>query len=425
MATLEMISYQQMRASVRQGTLEWQGRVPSSLAVNLPQICWADGTPWREANLWAKENCDSQKIHLKTIISTLGHLHAYAKWLEAEGLHWFHFPAREADRCLVRFRGYLISLIDQGSLAPSTAQQRMGRVVNFYRWANAHKLLSPDWPMWEEDQIGIKLVDTFGLERTLTVSSTSLSIPNRRSSTLTLEDGLMPVPADDVPSIIRAAETCASVELSLFIRLGFGTGMRLGTLADIRVGTVSRAAPSPTLKGFYCLAVGPGAHPPVETKFGVTGQVLISERDLLDLRNYIYSSRRLRRAALATGDDQDVVFLTRFGKRYTSENGARSFNVELGRLRRKAKIKGFDALTNFHFHRTRCTFATELARAALKHLSVSDAIILVKGALLHKEEKTTLGYIKFIEAHAKMSSLANEFTQKFLSITQTHEKDKN
>ncbi|XSS63191.1 tyrosine-type recombinase/integrase [Pseudomonas sp. B11] len=413
MATLETINYQRKHASLRGSEVVWAS-ADGREGIPLPQICWADGSPWREPNLWATQRCELRTITRKTIASTMAHLHAYAKWLESEQIAWFHFPAREQDRCLIRFRSFLVALVDRGELAPSTAQQRMARVIRFYRWAVVSGLIASDWPMWTDKIVGVKLVDKFGLERTMSVESTNLSIPNKKSSLTKLEDGLIPVTAAEVPNIIKAAEEWASEELSLLIQLGFGTGMRIGTLIDLKVATISRATPSPTLEGFYCLAVGPGAHPPVATKFGVTGQALINQGNLEKLKSYIYSARRLKRVALARKENSNLVFLSRFGAPYATVDGAKSINVELGRLRNKGLREGIHAFDGFHFHRTRCTFATELARAALKYLTVSDAITLVKGALLHKDEKTTLGYIKFIESHAEMSALANEFTRKFL-----------
>lgn len=97
-------------------------------------------------------------------------------------------------------------------------------------------------------------------------------------------------------------------------------------------------------------------------------------------------------------------------------NASRGISVQLGRLRKAGEITGIDAFRNFRFHQSRCTFATELARAALKHGTVSIAIQLVQQALLHKSEKTTLTYIRFIEKTAAMAEMADSFTRDFLGI---------
>jgi signal transduction histidine kinase len=61
--------------------------------------------------------------------------------------------------------------------------------------------------------------------------------------------------------------------------LAFFTAMRLGSICDLKVQTLEYAVPDPAAPGLYRLAVGPGASPPVHTKFGVTGQVLLSVID--------------------------------------------------------------------------------------------------------------------------------------------------
>lgn len=417
MASLEKISYTATKTDVLDGVLSRTPDPSKKLVNEFPQIVWADQTPWREANLWAF----SQKhngIDPKTTLSSLTHLHAYAKWLERERISWWHFPARESERCLTKFRGELIAARNRGDLAPSTATQRMGVIIRFYRWLSATRLLSTDWPMWTDKQVGLKLLDEFGFARTMMVSSTNLAIPNRKAPGEKLEDGLAPLSRDSSQEILRFALQKASHELYLMLKIGFGTGMRIGTICDLRIATIQRAVPDLQFPGFYKLAVGPGAHPPVHTKFGVTGQIWISEGNLLLLKEYIYSTRRLLRQGKASTEDRDAIFLTRDGNLFGKGDGnsSRGISVQLGRLKKAGVANGIVSFRGFKFHQTRCTFATELARSALAHGTVSMTIQIVKDALLHKSEKTTFSYIRFIEKTSAMSKVANEFTREFLGI---------
>ena len=390
MATLETIRHVLHRDEIVNGRVEWVAAKGRKVLEGLPQIVWTDQNPWREANLWALEQATTNKKNIKTIVSAMTGLHAYAKWLEKEDVSWWEFPAREADRCLVRYRGALIEARDGGELAPSTAKQRMATVIRFYRWLWARRLISPEWPMWKERQAGIRITDTFGFERTLLMTSTDLAIPNRRRIGDGLEDGLLPVSVTSRNSILSFANRHASQELALLLRLGFRTGMRLGTLTDLKVGTLDRAVPDPSFPTWFRIAIGPGAHPAVHTKFGVTGQVWIETGDLQLLKDYVFSARRLKRQALATPKHRDNVFLTRFGGRYGTEGVemSRALNVEMGRLRKAGLAAGHNAFRAFHFHQSRCTFATELARMAIKHGGVSVAIQLVKQALCRLANQT-------------------------------------
>jgi integrase len=272
--------------------------------------------------------------------------------------------------------------------------------------------------MWTEKQVGIKLLDEFGFERSMLVSTTNLAIPNRKAVGEKLEDGLLPLTTKDALQVIEFAKAHGNYELYLMLKLGFGTGMRIGTICDLKVATIQRAVPDPAFPGFNKLAVGPGAHPPVHTKFGVTGQVWISDEDLELMREYMFSTRRLKRQSKAEVKDRNVIFLSKDGNVYGEGDGnaSRGISVQLGRLRRDGEINGVLAFRNFRFHQSRCTFATELARAALKHGSVGMAIQLVRQALLHKSEKTTLTYIRFIEKTGAMSEMADAFTRDFLGL---------
>ncbi|MGE6528628.1 tyrosine-type recombinase/integrase [Pseudomonas sp. NPDC077382] len=417
MATLESIQYVPHRAEVHDSSVVWEEARRRNI-LDLPQIVWADQTPWREANLWALSRASVKRTSLKTIWSGMKHLHAYAKWIEQVSIDWWHFPAKEADRCLVRFRGDLIASIDRGEIAPSTAQQRMAATIRFYRWLSATRLISPENPMWQEKVVGIRLQDPFGFERTIVTNSTDLAIKNLKAPSDVLEDGLLPVPSSSVSSILNFAEKHASTELNIMLRLGFNTGMRSGTIGDLKVQTIQRAVESPIFPGFNLISVGPGARPKVHTKYGVTGEVLISSRDLDMLRHYIFSVRRLKRQTLADPQHRDLIFLTRFGTRYGTEgsDSSRAINVELGRLRKAGQRIGIVALHNFHFHQSRCTFATELARLALRHGGVSFALGIVKQALLHKREDSTLRYIRFVEKTKIMAEISDEFTNLFLGM---------
>lgn len=106
-ASLEHIYYRPQNARINEDVLDWEyiNRKPIP---RLPQIVWGDNTTWAEANIWSLEQATSSKKDLKTVHSNMSHLLAYAKWLESESITWWHFPERESERCLVRFRGALV-----------------------------------------------------------------------------------------------------------------------------------------------------------------------------------------------------------------------------------------------------------------------------------------------------------------------------
>lgn len=418
MARLEYIRYAPHRVSIKDGHLQWSLVANCKAIDDLPQLFWEDSRPWRAANLWGMERATEGNVNIKTVHSNFTALHAYANWLEVTGTDWQDFPTKKADRCLVRYRGALITARDKGELAPSTASQRMASVVKFYRWLYEKNLLSPDIHLWTPKSAAISITTKFGLERTILVNSTDLAIPNRSTHGEKLEDGLLPVSIRDRDAILMFVKENFSEEFFLILTLGFFTGMRLGTLSDLKIQTLEHAVPDPASPDLFRLAVGPGASPPIHTKFGVTGQVWITKTHLDAVKDYAYSIRRLNREAKATPENKDLIFLTRFGNAYGRHGSDKSsaLNVEIHRLRKATILSGIAALRSFHFHQTRCTYATELARLAISVSGAINAIAIVRDALLQRQEATALKYIRFVERTPAKEKMSNAFTQAFLGI---------
>ena len=55
-------------------------------------------------------------------------------------------------------------------------------------------------------------------------------------------------------------------------------------------------------------------------------------------------------------------------------------------------------------------------RVALKFMPVGDAIQFVREACLHRDESTTMKYIKFIEANKAMADAADAFSEAFMGL---------
>lgn len=381
-------------------------------------IFWSNGIPWREANLWSHERATTRDVSVRTVESNALSLSAYAKWLEDTKTDWWDFPQRKADRCLVRYRGALIEARDAGKLAPSTISQRMRVLISFYRWLQSTGIISTAWPLWKDRTIGIRLTDTVGFERTMLVTTTDLSIPNRAAPGSRLEDGLLPLAPATRDLCLGLAHANASEEFFLMLTLGFFTGMRIGTIADLKVKTLMDAVPDPASPDLYKIAVGPGAAPPVATKFGVTGTIWIARVHVERLLEYAHSVRRLERESRAKPEHKDLVFLTRFGNPYARHGSEKSssINVEIHAFRKLALRQGLTEMRTFRFHQTRCTYATELAKTAIRFSGSVSAIAIVKQALLHKHEETSLRYIKFVEKAPIKQDVADAFTRAFLGI---------
>ncbi len=422
MATLEHIHFVPHNLERKESGVTYSVSNSRPPIEGLPQIFWAGCTPWREANLWAVERSTTGETSLKTVVSNMNGLLNYAEFLESRGLHWLEFPARKADRCLVLYRGALIKMRNAGQISPSTASEYMRNCIMFYRWVRSRELLAPHVPLWRKKPYVVKFFDQVGFERTINGTATDLSIPNRKRLGQTLEDGLLPVSATDRDAILDFAAENATPELYLMLALGFFTGMRLGSICDLKVQTLEHAVPDPSAEGLLRLAVGPGAAPTVHTKFGVTGQIWIPEALCDKLLEYARGWRRMERTMKASPENRNLLFLTRFGNAYgrrgTDQSSA--VNVEMSSFRNRGVKAGLQMLRRFRFHQSRCTFGTELARLALSTCAdAALAIAIVSDALLHapNSEATTFRYIRFVQALPLKQALSHRFMVAFSGIS--------
>lgn len=411
MVSLEVCSFEPWQFDAdADGAFEWRHASLRKSVERLPQIFWEDGSGWAEVNLWALHDLAGPRANVDTVYAKMRHLHAYAKYLSSNGLDWRHFPTRIDERSLVKFRGHLISKVDSGDLAISTASVRMSAVIQFYRFAQAKKLVRPESPPWVERQVVLKYVDSVGFTRSMTRASTNLHIACRRRVGESLEGGLLPLSAWATKELIDYLETNESTELSLMILVGLFTGARVGTITTFRKSNLKSARPDPHLGDIHLIRVGPGTG--IKTKFDVSGELMIPTTLLRKLELYAESTERLKRESRAAASEKAYLFLTKQARRYSV--GTVDRLVE--KLRTKAHANGLLFMDGFKFHQTRATFGTALMKLLLPLMSVANAIDFVRSAMHHKSEATTFRYVKFLENSKGKQELADAYTRAFSGL---------
>lgn len=367
-------------------------------------ISWSNGTPWLEAVIYlSNRNTKSETIRCNAY-----DLLAYADWLEANNLDWLHFPIRESDRCLHRFRGFLV---DSGVRTSGVPSRRMNTVINFYRWAKNKNLIDKNLKTWEELRVKRMFFDAIGFSRSIDVCSTDLRISNRRANITKLEDGLTPISAQDRDVLLGFLKNKSSEQstiLHAMLVLGFFTGARLGSIRTLRVEHLKNATPDKEDPRIFLVAAGPSTG--INTKHDVRGYL----RFLKPVHDFILAYAetnisRLERQFKAAPENKSLIFLTKDGKPYSQG----SINTAMSDLRKELVAAGLTQFHDFKFHQSRATCGTELARLFMQQ-SDAEAIEMVRDWLMHKEVSTTWSYVKFIEK-SKVSAQANsEFIQYFL-----------
>lgn len=413
---MSRIEYQKIQPQLLSISLEELSFNNSSRndCVLLPQIYWSNNTRWDVANIYAYDLFINERLKIKTIQTDIMHLKAYASWLESQNdIDWLTFPKRKSDRCIFIFRGELIKQRESKALSPSTATHRMRSVIKFYRWVLGNNLIKQETELWQDKKLKVTAFNKFGFEHTFDVMTTDLAIPLRtNNSNIDLEDGISPINPKHASSILDYAKNNAPIEIYLMLKIGFYTGMRIGSITDLKVQTIENFAYLQNMS-MGTIRIGTQANPQVRTKFSKTGNIIIPTELRDELLEYAYSVKRLKR--ISNSEYSDHLFLTARGNKYLDDNN-QSINVAIHRLRKRALTEGIYEFKGFHFHRTRATFATVLMQYCLNKMDVSSAISLVKDCCMHKDEQTTLKYVKFIHTHEKLSNLSNEYTKMFLGL---------
>lgn len=365
--------------------------------------------------MWFCQLASHRNLDLKTVQSKASSLLTYARWLEATKTSWLAFPEKKYDRCLDRYRGALILMRDEGELAPSTTSSKIRVPIQFYKWLIEQQIISPERQLWTTRTVGIEFINKSGFSRLQLVESTSLAIPNRTLKHELPEEGVWPVSVEDREKILDCAEAYCPYEIYLILLLGFHTGMRIQTITDLKLQTLLNAVHHPLQSEVSIITVGPGASPPVSTKYGITGAIEIPSKLLESIKDYLFSRERIRRVNKSLESNKNLVFLTKCGNPYARRglNSSVAINVAMYNLRKIGKQREIPALSNFTFHQTRATFATELAIFALA-IDPIGAVDMVRRALLQRQESSALHYIKFAKKAPLASQAANKFTRCFL-----------
>lgn len=408
MAQIEYISFTPMREAIMNGQVSWEPDRLGKAIARLPQIFWKGGKPWSEVNHWALTKAQGTVgSDISTVASVMKHLKAYASWLELTKLDWRHFPKQPAKKAVVRFRGELIRQRDQGLIEPSTATARMQAVIQFYRHASVHGFVSQESPLWNDRRVVLHFFDRTGFKQTLETSSSDLSIRNKKRPGIRLENGLRPLNPKDAERLLQFTDEQGWLELHFMLSLGVLSGARLETICTLQIRNLEDARPDEFMPGFSLVRVGPGTG--VETKFDVSGDLLVPTFLIETLKGYAYSMRRLTRQAKANGKNRGRLFLTSHGNPYRLQ----SFSRLMTSLRREAVSHGMRFMSTFKFHQTRATFGTMLMEMALEVAEVKTAVAFVRDAMLHKDESTTLQYVRLVQTTPVKIQITQEFTRLF------------
>lgn len=426
MARLEYISLPLERAAVQDGKVRFLRQLVADPRTNLkmpvtverlPQLLWGTGEFWDEANLWFLSRARlllSGQLKADTIGANGKDVLAYADWLEDSDMHWWQCHPLDDQRPLNLYRGHLVRSYEQGVIAPTLASRRMTTLKAFYRWLLKEEILSPGFPLWSERNVRVAYEDAFGFRRHIETVQTSLDIKaTKRADEAPLEEGLQPVSLEVRDAILELAHRRFSHELFLMLSLGFWSGLRLGTVCDLKIQTIENAVAIQECPQLKHISVGPLANPPVKMKLDQSSDGIVVPTQLLEqLFDYSISLTRGKRVALAKPEHKHMLFLTKFGNPYSGSGPDRSptVNAEMSRIKRTAREEGLN-IDDFKFHWSRATFATMWAKVARTNGHLHEFMPTLKRMLAHKHDRATERYICWAEKEEVRAAVMDEFTR--------------
>jgi integrase len=381
---------------------------------SFPLLLSAEGSSILPANLWLAERAQEaleDELNVATIQRDAWSLVSYFSYIEELGMEWNASGPLKADRPTYKFRSHLKKQRTKGDIAPTTAAQQISAVARFYNWALQRGLLKTSRALFVQADRVVRVYTEHGNSVSKIVFSTDLHLSRKRKNPRPRPPGgLLPVSAPNRAKILTLAQESSSLEFFLMLSLGFFTGMRIQSISDLKLKTLRNAQESETPR-FKYLLIGPQHN--VATKFSANGKVIIPTSLLDQLEHYSCSVRRLNRIAKAEATHRELLFVNRNGRPYGREgrDASPSVNVDMHRLREVAKERGLD-LRLFYFHCTRATFATSIVQAGMKTEGVSvDAIVSrLTDLLCQREERTALGYVRFVEKSKLLAKLEDEYS---------------
>lgn len=416
---------------------------------DFPFLYLSNGKPWDLGNSYlvkyAEDKAGASTYNSETIYSISRCLIDYASFLDSEGLNPLEMPVDKFERPTYLYRHDLIQRCKRGEIRTSTAQKRMGSVINFYRGLSNWDLI--DDVTFERTHTArttfIQLTNSEGFAKTLALTTTDLAVS---VAPMTLRPGQVKDGGVLTPLLPEEQkimwEEVAKLERGqqLMFRVAAETGARLQTICTLRWSSLLDAV---LVKNVYFIEIGKNSL--VDSKFEKSYELQMSTELREALLTYVESPlAQERRQKSFYGDcENNYVFLTSHGAPYatsrqekadrrgdneypitlddkfkSSQQGDNHTKTKRGNTLqvvvlniKKAIWQTYPDFPNFSFHDLRATFAVNLlnleldymvqenaklkAGGAQESITINDCLHTVRRAMGHTSLVTTEQYLRF------------------------------
>lgn len=400
-----------------------------------PIIIQSDGNIHETINLYLIDYLINKgDIAGSNISSVAIDLLDYIRFIEHINSNILDFPKLNQLRITYRYRQNLTERIAKNEIHPSTASQRINRVVNFYESCIENNFLdisSFENKPYELIMKTINLNGRFNINYQHKIKSSNLAIrvAQANDSSYDIKDGgrLKPLSYKDQNILIEYLSKSTNRELELFCKLALFTGARIQTIGTLCVKNIKDLK----LNNKKELRVGLGTN--IDTKKNTIYYLEIPDWLIEEIYNYVCSESWNTRAIRSFYgiSDENYIFLTKNGSPfYTSkkqineikniafyENITKKYVIYRGRSITK-NIKDLISIirkmhkdfSDFSLHDLRATFGVNLVIYYRdKGYTIDQCIDFIRRRMGHISEKTTMHYLNYFDNLDYKVNIQNKF----------------
>lgn len=207
-----------------------------------PSLIKSDNTVWHLASTYLNHLLIDQRKSTALLESVSSDLIDFLRFLEDTELDILYLPPKPEKRVTYQFHTSLLQRIRLGLISPSTARQRMNRVLRFYDYLISENVFTPEELKnrpYEKIKTYVSCISSTGDVYKKQVDSSNLKIRHspRPSYGDEIIDGgrLHPLTQAETNIFLAYLERYASREFQLICHMALYSGARIQTICTIRV----------------------------------------------------------------------------------------------------------------------------------------------------------------------------------------------
>ena len=407
-----------------------------------PSLIKSDNTVWHFASIYLNNLLIAQRKSTALLESVASDLIDFLRFLEHTELDILHLPPKAEKRVTYQFHTSLLQRIRLGLISPSTARQRMNRILRFYDFLiseNVFTLEELKNRPYEKIKTYVSCISSTGDIYKKQVDSSNLKIrhSHRPSYGDEIIDGgrLHPLTPNEKNIFLRYLEQYASRDFQLICYMALYTGARLQTICTLRVMHIKEMISNQKVNSIddtYTLKAGGKSI--IDTKNGYELNLKIPAWLINDINQYLCSESWKKRASHSFYkiNDMNYIFLTKYGNPYYTSikeiedhnlqpfTKNTKYSIHKGNAARQSLLKliylmhkNKEPIRTFTLHDLRATFGVDLLLSASKHVNDMDQILpYIQSRMGHRNIMSTMHYVRYIA----FSNLDNESDKKFEEI---------